>query len=101
MLDRARELDATHPTDSARDAGDWQRRYEVRSMELQHERDKYERLFQILMGIHNLTDPPKFDTPDGKTMMFVNPMAAEVLHELSNRIRAIPAAISAAMEDGK
>lgn len=76
---------------------EWERRYEISRAELRHEREKFERVFKVLMGIHGLTDPPTFLAPDGRTMKFVNPMAAEVLHELSNRIRAIPTAIDAAL----
>jgi hypothetical protein len=56
---------------------------------LRIERQKNDKLVSALVRIHALLDSNDIDV-EGKTMRFVNPMAAEVLHELSNRIRAIP-----------
>jgi hypothetical protein len=62
-------------------------------LELRSWQERYERSIKILMGIYTLTDPPPVEV-GGKTMVFQNPMAAEVLRELSARIRAIPDRLS-------
>lgn len=71
---------------------------EVEMIKRNHAIAVKDRIFSVLMGIHQLLDPPIIES-NGKSYKFVNPIAAEVLHELSNRIRAIPQAIDAALKD--
>jgi hypothetical protein len=77
--------------------GRLERALEVRVAELAGERARFQHVFQVLCGIYQLLDPPAFQH-NGQTMVFVNPDAAKVLHELSNRIRAIPDALKATPE---
>ena len=68
---------------------------------LEHERDdaraSQSRCIEMLTRIYALIDPPLIEY-EGKTYKFINPHAAEALHKLSNRIRAIPDAIDAALK---
>lgn len=74
----------------------WAQRLEVAHWERDRARAQSQAIVEILSGIHALLDPAPVQTPDGRTLRFVNPMAAEVLHELSARIRAVPEQIAAA-----
>jgi hypothetical protein len=64
---------------------------------LTHAEQVKDKLLNTLVGIHMLLDPPVL-TLGSVAYRFKNPMAAEVLHELSNRIRAIPDAIAEAKQ---
>ncbi|WP_088158132.1 hypothetical protein [Achromobacter xylosoxidans] len=77
-------------------AGDALRRTEMYRLERDHERAKNERLIAILVGIHGLTLPAPIQV-DGKTYVFTPPEAVEILRGLSDRIRAIPDEIAAAL----
>ena len=66
------------------------RMVEIMGYELAAERHKSEAIFNILMRINMLLSPAVIKASDGKSYKFNNPMANEVLHELSERIRAIP-----------
>jgi hypothetical protein len=68
------------------------RETEVLRAELHVERDKCERAVKILARIYALLNPPFMKVGD-KTYRFQNPLANEMLQELSDVIRAIPEAL--------
>lgn len=81
---------------SAPAAGDALERSEMFRHQLAYERAKNERLIAILVGIHGLTLPAPIQV-DGTTYVFTPPEAVEILRGLSDRIRAIPDEIAAAL----
>ncbi len=88
-------------TGSTGEPGDWNGTDLVRKLvaERDYARAKADRMLSILLGIHQLLDPP-INEVDGIKYKFVNPNAAEVLHKLSEKIRAIPDAIDADIAKG-
>lgn len=93
---RGHEHPATHIRDALRDLAD---QVEALTAERNYARAKADRMLSILLGIHQLLDPP-INEVDGIKYKFVNPNAAEVLHKLSEKIRAIPDAIDADIAKG-
>lgn len=75
------------------------RELEMLKLERRHLRSTQDRLLKILTGIHRLINPPPLSV-DGKTLKFENPLASEMLDTLSNRIRAIPEELDAALKAG-
>ena len=74
-------------------------RCDVYRAERDQSRGNLDNCVRILSGIHALLYPPPINTPDGRTMVF-RPKGLdthEVLQELSDRIRAIPDEIAAAI----
>jgi len=59
-------------------------------------RARFDRLIQVLVGIHSLTYPAPVQAPDGKTYVFRPEDPHTQLQALSDRIRDIPGEIDAA-----
>lgn len=72
---------------------------EALTAERNYARAKADRMLSILLGIHQLLDPSLIEV-DRTKYAFMNPNAAEVLHKLSEKIRAIPDAIDADIAKG-
>lgn len=67
------------------------RRLEIAIAERNHERAKFDRVFQILMSVHGLLGPGQdFTMPDGRVLRFMDPNAGDTLHHLSAAIKSIP-----------
>lgn len=77
----------------AQDAVD-AKRLQISIMELEVERKKNQHFLDMLVSISSLTVGPDVTVGD-KKYRFNPPNAAEILHELSARIRAIPGKIAA------
>jgi hypothetical protein len=70
---------------------DLRREVEILTAERDHERAKFDRVFEIMMSVYSLAPSGQdIKLPDGRVMRFNDPNAAETLHHLGRAIHAIP-----------